>query len=165
MEITVDVILKGEQWNKVIDALKEFFPDKTNYKVFILCLATGIMYDERIEKFDDNGYDAKHIARNVLINSDNGLLDLCFQAAILSSSTIDMTEKERLELAFSEKKKFNKMGFLTEFANYGVTKIEDLMGITSRESIFNLTNYLIATVKDKNIDVDLLADELLLEDE
>ena len=54
---------------------------------------------------------------------DNGKLDFYFQAAILSTLTENLSEEQRLDLAFGEKNEFNKMAFLASFANFGVEKI------------------------------------------
>ena len=42
--------------------------------------------------------------------------------------TETFTEEERLELAFGEKTDFNKVTFLTQYANFGVTKLAETGG-------------------------------------
>ena len=86
----------------------------------MLALSIGVMYDRRIEKPEENGEDIRNVPRNVLQNNDNGKLDFIFQAAILSTTTEQYSEEERLDLAFGEKTEFKKIDFLTQFANFGV---------------------------------------------
>ena len=88
-----------------------------------------------------------------------------FQAAILSTSTEELTEEERLDLAFGEKTTFNKIGFLTQFANFGVTKLVELIGDSSIESMEKIKNFLAATVEGRNLEIDALPDDILLSDE
>lgn len=166
MEIKSDILLKGEPWNNSIDNLSNVFATRPNYSIFMLCLAIGIMYDKRIEEFEDNIDDVKHVPRNVISNNDNGKLDVCFQAAILSTLTLEMTEEERLELAFGEKTDFNKISFLTSFANFGAQKLEELIGSTDLESMENIKNFLVKTVEGRNFEIDALPiDEMDIFDE
>lgn len=162
MELTKDVTLRGTAWAKAADNLSCIFKTRTHYQLFMLAISIGIMYDQRIEKLEDNGEDPKTIGRNVFVNNDNGKLDFMFQAAILSTTTQDFPEEERLDLAFGEKTEFNKMGFLIEFANFGVTKLVELIADTPLESMENIKNFLISTVEGRNIDVDGLPDDYLL---
>lgn len=162
MELTKDVTLRGTAWAKAADNLSSIFKTRTHYQLFMLAISIGIMYDQRIEKLEDNGEDPKTIGRNVFVNNDNGKLDFMFQAAILSTTTQDFPEEERLDLAFGEKNEFNKMGFLIEFANFGVTKLVELIADTPLESMENIKNFLISTVEGRNIDVDGLPDDYLL---
>lgn len=122
------------------------------------------MYDQRIEKPEENDEEPKSVPRNVLRNNDNGRLDFIFQAAILSTSSETFTEEERLELAFGEKSDFNKIAFLTQFANFGVTKLVELIGATPLESMENIKNFLFSTVEGRNLDIDAIPDDILLED-
>ena len=92
-------------------------------------------------------------------------MDYMFQAAVLSTTTEAFTEDERLELAFGEKTEFNKVGFLTEFANFGVTKLVELIGNSPLESMDNIKNFLVSTVEGRNLDIEALPDDLLLYDE
>jgi hypothetical protein len=109
--------------------------------------------------------DYRHsVPRNVLQNNDNGKLDFMFQAAILSTTTESFTEDERLELAFGEKTDFKKIDFLTQFANFGVTKLVEHIGSSPIESMENIKNFLAATVEGNNFDIDALPDDLLTEE-
>lgn len=166
MEITSDIHLKGTAWNKAITGLSEIFTTRTHYSLFMLSLAIGIMYDKRIESPEENGEDVKSVPRNVINNNDNGKLDFYFQAAILSTLTENISEEERLELAFGEKTEFNKIAFLVQFANFGATKLADLIGSTALESMENIKNFMVSTVEGRNFEIDALPiEELVIFDE
>ncbi|AOR23766.1 hypothetical protein [Clostridium taeniosporum] len=165
MEITSDILLRGTCWNKAIDELSCIFTNKTHYSIFVLCLSIGIMYDKRIEKPIDNGEDTRSVPRNVIGNNDNGKLDFYFQASILSTCTERLTENERLELAFGDKCDFNKISYLVQFANYGVTKLVELIGITPLESMENIKKFFESTIDGRNLDIDALPDDILLIDD
>lgn len=164
MELTTDVLLRGTAWNRAIESLSPIFRTRTHYMIFMLSMAIGIMYDQRIERPEENHEEPKSVPRNVLRNNDNGRLDFIFQAAILSTSSEAFTEEERLELAFGEKSDFNKIAFLTQFANFGVTKLVELIGATPLESMENIKNFLFSTVEGRNLDIDALPDDILLQD-
>lgn len=165
MELTTDVYLRGTAWNKVIENLSPIFKTRTHYMLYILAMSIGIMYDQRIEKPTEDNEEVKSVPRNVLRNNDNGKLDFMFQAAILSTTTEQFTEEERLDLAFGEKTEFKKIEFLTQFANFGVTKLLDLIGSTHIESMENIKNFLVSTIEGRNLDIDALPDDILLDDE
>lgn len=162
MELTKDVTLRGTAWAKAADELSSIFKTRTHYMLFMLSISIGIMYDMRIEKLEENGEDPKTIGRNVFVNNDNGKLDFMFQAAILSTTTQEFSEEERLDLAFGEKNDFNKMGLLIEFANFGVTKLVELIADTPLETMENIKNFLTSSVEGRNLDVDGLPDDYLL---
>ena len=90
------------------------------------------------------------------------ILDFIFQAAILSTTTETLTEDERLDLAFGEKTTFNKMAFITQFANYGVTKLVELIGSSPVEAMENIKIFFAATIEGRNFDIDTLPDDILL---
>ena len=131
--------------------------------LYILALTIGVMYDQRIEKPSEDNEEPKSVPRNVIRNNDNGKLDFIFQAAILSTTTEHLTEEERLELAFGEKAEFKKVDFLTQFANFGITKLVELIGDTPIESMENIKNFLVSTVEGRNLDIDALPDDILLD--
>lgn len=162
MELTKDIILRGTAWSTAADNLSSIFKTRTHYMLFMLSISIGIMYDKRIEKLEENGDDPKSIGRNVFVNNDNGKMDFMFQAAILSTTTQELSEEERLNLAFGEKPEFNKMEFLIEFANFGVTKLVELIADTPLESMENIKNFLVSTIDGRNFDVDGLPDDYLL---
>lgn len=165
MELTTDVSLRGTAWNQAIDTLAPIFKTRTNYSLYMLALTIGVMYDRRVEKPEENGEDIRNVPRNVLQNNDNGKLDFIFQAAILSTTTEQFSEEERLDLTFGEKTEFKKLEFLTQFANFGVAKLVELIGSSTVETMDNIKNFLVQTVEGRNLDIDALPDDLLLEEE
>lgn len=165
MELTKDVVLRGDAWVKATDKLAPIFKTRPHYMIFMLAMSIGIMYDQRIEELESSTDEKKEIGRNVLQNNDNGRLDFMFQAAVLSTTTKEFTEEERLDLAFGEKTDFYKMGFLIEFANFGVTKLVELIADTTLETMENIKNFLASTVEGRNIDVDGIPDDYLLLDD
>lgn len=167
MEITTDVALKGTAWSTAIEKLAPVFKTRTNFSIFLLCLTIGVMYDKRIEKPEGSEDDSKNppsVPRNVIQNNDNGRLDFIFQSAILSTTTEDFSEKDRLELAFGEKTEFKRIDFLTQFANFGVTKLVELIGCTPLESMENIKNFAASTIEGRNLDIDDLPDDILLDE-
>lgn len=120
MDITTDVILRGQYWEEAISKMKDNIFD-SQWKIYALCISIGIIYDAQIEVDSPNDQD-KYIPRTVLNHPENSaLLDFMFQTAILTSKNVNLSEDDRLYLAFSnEKTDFPKMHFLTKFANYGV---------------------------------------------
>lgn len=165
MELTTDVSLRGTAWNQAIDTLAPIFKTRTNYSLYMLALTIGVMYDRRVEKPEESGEDIRNVPRNVLQNNDNGKLDFIFQAAILSTTTEQFSEEERLDLAFGEKPEFKKLEFLTQFANFGVVKLVELIGGSTIETMDNIKNFLVQIVEGRNLDIDALPDDLLLEEE
>jgi len=165
MELTTDVLLKGTAWNTAIENLGKIFKTRTNYSLYMLSMAIGIMYDQRIETPEESGEEQRNVPRNVLQNNDNGKLDFYFQAAIISTATENYSEDERLDLAFGEKTEFNKLAFLTQFANFGVTKLVEQIGNDEIETMENIKNFFAATVEGRNLDIDALSDDILLMDD
>lgn len=123
------------------------------------------MYDQRIDKFDDDSDNIRNVPRNVLQNNNNGKLELIFQVAILSTLTEDFTEERRLELAFGESTDFDKTALLTEFANFEVTKLVELIGVSTLESMQNIKDFVVSTVEGRNLDIDSLPDDILLDED
>lgn len=167
MELTRDIYLRGAAWATAVQSLSDIFRTRTNYSLFMLSLSLGIMYDKRI-KNPDMGEMEDHtppsVPRNVLQNNDNGKLDFMFQAAILSTRTESYDEEERLRLAFGESTEFNKIGFLLEFANYGVTKLVEKIGVDSLQTMDQINEYLAAIVEGRDLDVDGLPDDMALDE-
>ena len=161
MEITTDIALRGTAWDTAIDALSPLFKPRAQYSIYMLSLSIGIMYDRRIASDEDYRHS---VPRNVIQNNDNGKLDFMFQSAILSTTTESFIEDQRLELAFGEKTDFKKIDFLTQFANFGVTKLVELIGSSPLETMENVKNFLCATVEGNNFDIDALPDDLLMEE-
>lgn len=166
MELTSDIPLKGDAWDRALKELSTIFSTRTNYSLFLLSCSIGIMYDQRIEKPIETTVTEEHsVPRNVIHNNDNGKLDLMLQAAILSTRTLNISEDERLEIAFGDSTDFNKRDFLIQFANYGVTKLIEQIGVTELETMENVKNFLCASVEGRNFDIDSLPDDILLLDE
>lgn len=165
MEVRSDIMLRGTAWDNAFKNLSDIFKTRTNYSIYIISLAIGLIYDKRIDIPEDNGEEERSVPRNVIQNNDNGKLDYFFQAAVLSTMTEEFTEEQRLELAFGEKTEFNKIAFLTSFANFGVTKLIECIGATNIESMENIKNFLIATVEDRNLDIDEISDDILLSED
>jgi len=160
MEIKSDIRLRGTAWDTAISKLSSIFSTRTNYTIYMLCMAIGIMYDKRIAKLEDGSEDDHSVPRNVINNNDNGKLDFYFQAAILTTTTECISEENRLELAFGDSIEFEKLTFLTQFANFGVIKLVELIGDTDLESMDNIKNFMISSVEGRNFDIN----ELSLED-
>ena len=160
MEIKSDIRLRGTAWDTAISKLSSIFSTRTNYTIYMLCMAIGIMYDKRITKLEDGSEDDHSVPRNVINNNDNGKLDFYFQAAILTTTTECISEENRLELAFGDSLEFEKLTFLTQFANFGVIKLVELIGDTDLESMDNIKNFMISSVEGRNFDIN----ELSLED-
>lgn len=168
MEITTDVILKGEDWARAIDELGYLFNyrNRINYNLFIVSTAIGIMYDEIIQKpAKSDQMNPRFVTRNVLLNEEQetNQMDLMFQTAVLNTKTIDLTESERLELAFGDKSDFKKLEFLTGFANYGVTKLLECIGVGELETMDNIRKFLNLTVEGENYEIDDITDDMLFD--
>lgn len=161
MEIKSDIKLRGTAWDAAISKLSNIFSTRTNYTIYMLCMAIGIMYDKRVAKLEDGSEDDHSVPRNVINNNDNGKLDFYFQAAILTTTTECISEENRLELAFGDSIEFEKLTFLTQFANFGVTKLVELIGDTDLESMDNIKNFLVSSVEGRNFDIDELTLDVL----
>lgn len=137
MQITSDVTLKGPVWAEMLDRLvEEVFA--TNWDVYALCISIGMMYDGQIDSDDmapqDYTENPRYIPRNVLINGERkGLLEFMLQAALITTKHVDLSEEKRLEYAFNDNAEipFKPLQFLTNFANYGITKLKDALGDAS----------------------------------
>lgn len=150
MVLTTDATLKGPIWAEALDQLVgSVF--KTYWDVYALSIAIGMMHDCQIEAEDmvPDGYEAepRYVPRNVLGHVQNkALLEFMLQAAMVTTKHVNLSENERLEIAFNEDKKidFNPVTFLTKFANYGITQIKnaiaDTDGIETLESLKMLLN-------------------------
>lgn len=160
MEIRTDIPLRGTAWDNAIIGYDGIFEPATQYMVFMLALSIGIMYDKRIATPDGSDtHNSRSVPRNVINTYDRGKLDFYFQAAILTTTTEDITEERRLELAFGNDPEYKKMDLMVEFANFGVTKLLEQVGGTPIESMENLKNFLTATVEGRNFDIDALSEE------
>ena len=206
MEIKSDIPLRGDEWGKAINAtvsgvrgannwnaaiangVSKIFD--TQWALFKICLAIGILYDSQIEEFpkssdseDDSG---KSIPRNMFA-SHSGEMDYFFNAAILTTNTVSLSETDRLYLAFSEDiteeemegedystithgvseaaLKFDKVNFLCKFANYGVTRINELIDTNENTTMENLSKFIIDSYKGQTPELQIMHEiEDIIED-
>ena len=167
MDFRSDIVLKGTVWDDVIKNLGKIFSTRTNFSIYLLAMSIGIMYDQRIETIQGADEGETHNVPRTVLNSQNmdGRIDFMFQAAILTSQTVDFDEDKRLQLAIGDNDDtFKKMEFLTEFANFGVTKLAEKVGSSNLESMENIKNFLVSTLEGRNFDIDALSEEDLLDD-
>ncbi|MCR4874468.1 MAG: hypothetical protein K5923_01830 [Clostridia bacterium] len=171
IEFKSDIVLKGSLWKQALDKISFMFPkpeNVPNYSVFILSLAIGILYDKAYDSAGaDEEVDEKiSVPRTVLIKRSDCINDL-FQAAIINSKTINNTIKERKELAFADSTNiaFNKTEFLLKFANFGVTKLLDIIGDDNITSMQDLSDFIEKTFKGYNFEIgSISSDDLDIED-
>lgn len=167
MELTTDASLKGPIWAETLDKLRGTVFE-TYWDVYALCISIGMMYDCQIESdaMVPAGYDAepRSVPRNMLGHAQNkALLEFMLQTALVTTKHLDLAEEERLELAFGSDKKldFNPVAFLTKYANYGVTKINEVISDAEDvELLEQLMTFLNSTyeagvgVLDDDVDLD-----------
>ncbi len=170
MEITTDVLLKGPVWAEAIEGLSNIFnyKNRVNYNIFVICIALGIMYDKVIENPENpDSLNPRNVPRNVMMNAEQetSRLEFMFQTAILNTKTISLPEEKRMEYAFGDSGEFKKLDFLVGFANYGVTKLRDLISDNSIETMDNIRDFLNSTIEGYNYELDDIPDEILIEDE
>ncbi len=106
-------------------------------ELYALSMAISMMHDCQIDSGDmvPEGYDRepRYIPRNMLGHVQNeAMLEFMFQTALITTKHLDLDEDRRLELAFGDgvKPEFSPAAFLTRFANYGVTKLRELISDT-----------------------------------
>lgn len=167
-KITKDISLKGDDWSELREKLYKKVFD-TLYQIYVLCASIGIMYDSVKENEEEE--EIGIVPRTVQQNNIEEL-EILFQTAILTTDVVDFTEDKRLELAFDDKTKnqdFDKIGFLTRFANYGAQVLSEKMGDDSLECMENIKDLLVSTVNGHNFeinpleleDLNITAEELL----
>ena len=125
--------------------------------------AGGDQGDQRAE--DEKGSDAEdgiNIPRT-MFNRNGAEMQFFFQSAILTTKTIELSEKDRLYLAFSEEISeeeltgedaavitkgvsqqaidFDKIDFLKGFANYGASKIVNCISSNDSEMMENVMEF------------------------
>lgn len=167
MEIKSDIECKGTTWHKVghgygFNEDPNFFD--TFWGVFKTCMAIGILYNKQIEDDDMDDENDKMTIPRTMFNRNSSEMDMFFQSAILTSTCVDLDEKDRLYLAFiegisadelldeerEELKKgvsqealtFDKVKFLKGFANYGATKLLECLDNNDGMTMENLANFL-----------------------
>ena len=164
---TKDILLRGTAWDKAAEAYKNIFRSRPLYNLFILAASIGIIYDQRIEKLEENGEQPKNLPRNVIDNQEriDHRFDVMAQTAILQTKTFDYSDDERMKMAFDDQDtRINALDLLEEFANFGVTKLVEKIGATELETMENIKDYLIATVEGSNFDINAIPDEDILEE-
>jgi len=158
MVTSSDILLKGIVWNTALSYLSHIFKTRTNYSIYLLSTAIGIMYDRQIDALEDNGEDVASVPRNVF-NTNSEPFDLLFQSAILTTAIEKLNDDERLALAFGDQKSdFNKITFLTKYANFGVTKLVELASDDILITMENIKNFLTSTMEGTNFEIDSLVD-------
>lgn len=154
--------LKGDVWVKAIASLSDIFKKRTNYDIYLMSTVIGILYDKQIDELEytDTVNEPPSVPR-VIFNDNSEIFDYLFQSAILTSKNYDFDEDTRLDMAFNyENSDFNRIQMLTKFANYGITKLFDLVGNDSLETMENIKNFLAGTMEGTNWDID----ELIIEE-
>lgn len=152
MIITRDIYMYGEDWVETIDKLLEFkiFTHQPHFQIYSLSAAIGIFYDMQIDINDKKM--SKSVPRLVVSNNQEYLKEI-ISTAILSSKKIpaDLSEDEvRIKLSFDDeyRQDFDRIDFLTKFANFGITKLKELLGSSDLETIVNFNNYFTRLYED-----------------
>jgi len=166
MEITSDVILKGHDWKQALDVFSPFFPQnlQPNYSIYVISMSIGIMYDKQSDCAGDETDEEKENRASVprtVLHPHNTDLDFLFQSAVLTSSLVDFNEESRMELAFNPATeiKFNKLDFLTKFANFGVSKLLEQASDDPTDTMERIKKFLASTVEGYNYEIDSISDE------
>lgn len=168
MEIKSDIICRGSAWYKVgngygYNEKPKFF--NTFWAAFKLCIAVGILYDKQLDDVTEYEEEEKMTVPRSMFNRYDEEMKFFFQSAILSSNCINLSEKDRLYLAFSEDVledelegddyevltkgvseealKFDRVMFLKKFANYGAQKLVEQLSDIDSETMDNLAAFLI----------------------
>lgn len=161
MEVRSHLICKGETWYQINTKLVHTFFD-TLWDAFKLSIAIGILYDHAKEDLGE-GEDQATVPSS-MFNRNSEEMSFFFKTAILTSRTVDFSEKDRLYLAFSEDVKaeelegddyellikgvsenarlFDKVGFLKGFANYGAEKLAECISNNDNETMEKLMDFL-----------------------
>lgn len=166
MELTTDAILKGPVWAETLDKLTgKIF--KTYWDIYALSISIGMMYDCQINSDDmvPAGYedDPRSVPRTVLGHSQNkALVEFMFQSALVTTKHLDLDEDARLELAFDSNKKpdFNPIAFLTKYANFGITKIKEVIEDTDDVETLEVLMTFLNSTYESGVDVIEDNDEL-----
>jgi hypothetical protein len=148
MRIGSNIVLRGDAWAEAIDKLKPIID--TFYGVYVIAVAIGIYSDKQIDTLDTTLYpDSRFEINSARLHQDSQTLDILFKSAIITTGNVAFSEDFRMELAFNddtrseEANSFNQMGFLTKFANYGVTQLAQRITGDPLENIEALNKYII----------------------
>ena len=168
MEIKSDIVFKGPTWSSVDRGYRKKFFD-TQWGIFKICLSIGILYDTQLEdETSETEEDGLNIPRT-MFNRNGAEMQFFFQAAILTTRCVDLSEKDRLYLAFSDEipeeelegedadllkrgvsetaLTFNKLEFLRKFANYGAVKLNNCLSANDSETMEELMEFLNASYR------------------
>lgn len=168
MEIKSDIICKGSAWYKVgngygYNEKPKFF--STFWASFKLCMAIGILYDQQLDDETEFEEEEKMTVPRSMFNRHDEEMKFFFQSAILASNCVDLSEKDRLYLAFSEDVseeelegddyevltkgiseealKFDRILFLKKFANYGAMRLAEILSDIDSETMEELAEFLV----------------------
>lgn len=170
MELRSDITLYGNDWQRAEEGLhNRLF--RSQWGIFKLCLTVGILYDKQLDDIVEKDMPASMNIPRTMFNRNSRDMQVCFQAAILTSKCVDLSEEDRMYLAFSEdiseeelgeddadilKKgvseealSFDRGGFLRKFANYGVTKIADCITDNDIETMENISDFINDSISGK----------------
>ena len=163
MVINTDIILRGSVWREAAEHYTRIFKERTNYDVFLLSTSIGVVYDRRKETVDDESGQEISIPRSVF-NGRTDTIEKLLQTAVLSSGTVNFSDEDRMKIAFSEEEgDFNRIQFLVEYANFGVEKLNSLVGVDDIETMENLKNFIVGTAEGSNFEISALSDDLVAE--
>ncbi len=191
MELKSDIECKGSVWYKVghgygYNEAPVFFD--TLWGVFKTCIAIGIMYNSQIDDEDmDDGEGEKMSIPRTMFNRNSAEMDMFFQSAILTTTCVNLSEKDRLYLAFvdglsveelddderedlrngvsEQALKFDKIKFLKGFANYGATRLLECLDNSDSMTMENIADFLNASYNGeteeliKLKEIDMLIDD------
>jgi len=87
-----------------------------------------------------------------------------FHLLMVTTKHLDLDEDARLELAFNDNAKpdFNHVTFLTKFANYGISKLSEIIADT--EDVELLESMMIFLNSTYESGAEIIEDELEIED-
>ena len=163
---TRDILLKGTYWDKAIAAYSSIFSSRPFYNLFLLSASIGIMYDTRISKPEENGEMVRTLPRNVIDNQEriDHRFDIMAQTAILNTKTESWSDDERIKKAFDDQdNSVNAIDLLIEFANFGVTKLVEKIGVTEIETMDKLKDFLASCVEGSNYEIFEIPEDELIE--
>lgn len=152
MYITTQIVLKGDIWDTaevILEKQLNLFSRKIDY--FIVACTIGILEDEVIV---NTGEGNNSIPRSVLIQPDIAkTLEFMYQNAILTSKHVNLTESERISMAFDGDYQvpdtFSINTFLANFANYGISKIMEISVENEIESLDGLVTIIETLYNEK----------------
>lgn len=166
MNFSSDVILKGSNWRVASDKLTAFFNSQPNYEMYYLAISIGIVYDKQMDSAgeEDEELGNLYVPRSVLFGHNTDL-DFMFQTAILTSKLVDFSDKDRMKLAFDNNTdiQFNKIEFLTKFANFGISKLIEKLSDVEIETMDNLRQFVTSSIEGHNYELEKNTEEDLNE--